>query len=411
MRHLAEHNILADNQHAFRKARSCETQLIITMHDLTKNLESNGTTDLAVLDFSKAFDVIPHLRLLMKLDYYGIRGKTKNWISSFLTKRFQRVVVNGTSSRWLPVLSGTPQGTVLGPHLFLLHINDIHEGLSSTTRLFADDCLLYKDIKTREDEISLQEDLAKMVKWSDTWGMKFNPKKCKTMRVTRRRNPGLTSYNILGTTLDETQDTKYLGINIQNDLRWNTQTKHATGKATRVLNFIRRNFHLSSPSTKEKLYSTLVRPHLDYAAAAWDPYTQKNITTIENVQKRAARFVTNTYGEDTSITAILDQLNWDTLQDRREFHRLTCLYKILNDQMDIDHTQFISSKSKRPRRGHNNQFIINHTKTDSYKNSFFPRTVKTWNKLDPRTIIKSSPASFKSALSHDSALSSNSITG
>ena len=124
-------------------------------------------------------------------------------------------------------------------------------------------------------------------------------------------------------------------------------------------------------------------------ATAWDPYTQKNITTIENVHKKAARFVTNTYGKDTSITAIFDQLNWDTLQDRRESHRLTCLYKILNGQMDIDHTKYISSKSKRPRGGHNNQFMIDHTKTDSHKNSLFPRTVKSWNKLDPCTIIKS----------------------
>jgi hypothetical protein len=123
MRHLSRHNILADNQHAFRKHRSCESQLILTTHDLAKNFDEKKTTDMAILDFSKAFDVIPHQRLLLKLDYYGIRSKTKNWISSFLTKRLQRVCVNGKSSEWQPVLSGTPQGTVLGPHLFLLHIN------------------------------------------------------------------------------------------------------------------------------------------------------------------------------------------------------------------------------------------------------------------------------------------------
>ena len=275
MRHLSSHNILADNQHAFRKHRSCESQLILTTNDLAKNLNDKKTTDMAVLDFSKAFDVIPHQRLLMKLDYYGIRSNTKRWISGFLTKRLQRVCVNGQCSYWSPVLSGTPQGTVLGPHLFLLHINDIHEKVTSTTRLFADDCLLYRPINSVEDEKALQEDLDTMVQWSQSWGMQFNPSKCKTMRFSRKRSPGTTSYNILGVTLEETQQTQYLGINIQNNLSWNSQTYHATGKATHVLNFLRRNFRHCSSAVKEKLYLTLVRPHLDYATASWDPFTVK----------------------------------------------------------------------------------------------------------------------------------------
>ena len=166
MKHLSKHGILSDHQHAFRKARSFETQLIVTNHDLTKNLDDKLTTDIAILDFAKAFDVMPHQRLLIKLDFYGIRSHAKNWISSFLTKRFQRVVLNGKSSDWSPVLSGAPQGTVLVPHLFLLHINNIHDGISSTIRLFADDCLVYNTIKSQKDEDSLQQDLHKLVSWA-----------------------------------------------------------------------------------------------------------------------------------------------------------------------------------------------------------------------------------------------------
>ena len=246
----------------------CESQLILTTNDLAKNFNDKKTTDMGVLDFSKAFDVIPHQRLLMKLDYYGIRSNTKRWISGFLTKRLQRVCVNGQCSDWSPVLSDTPQGTVLDPHLFLLHINNIHEKVTSTTRLFADDCLLYRPINSVEDEKALQEDLDTMVQWSQSWGMQFNPSKCKTMRVSRKRPPGTTSYNILGVTLEETQQTQYLGINIQTNLSWNSQTHRTTGKATRVLNFLRRNFHHCSSAVKEKLYLTLVRPHLDYATAS-----------------------------------------------------------------------------------------------------------------------------------------------
>ena len=401
MRHLAKHNVLAGNQHAFRKRRSCESQLILTTNDLAMNLDENNTTDMAVLDFSKAFDVIPHQRLLMKLDFYGIRRKNKQWISSFLTKRYQRVCVNGTSSKWLPVLSGTPQGTVLGPHLFLLHINDIHEKVTSTTRLFADDCLLYRPIKSAEDEIALQQDLDTMVQWSKSWGMQFNPSKCKTMRVSRKRSPGTASYKILGVALEETDHSTYLGINIQNDMRWNSQTHHATGKATRVLNFLRRNFHHSSSTIKEKLYLTLVRPHLDYATAAWDPYTSKNVSAIEKVQRRAARFVTNTYGWETSVTKLLNQLKWGSLKDRRETHRLTCLYKMINGQLDIDHKSYTNPKPDRRRRGHPNQFEIRHTRSDVYANSFFPRTVQTWNSLQCTTVDSTSPFSFKSAVTKE----------
>jgi hypothetical protein len=261
---------------------------------------------MAILDFSKAFDVIPHQRLLSKLEYYGIRSNTKDWISAFLTKRFQRVVVNGKTSDWVSVLSGTPQGTVLGPHLFLIHINDIHHNISSTTRLFADDCLVYRSIKTPEDAQILQNDLNTMVKWAETWGMKFNPKKCQTMRVTRRRDADVPTYNMLGEHLENADHCQYLGIKLQEDLRWNRQVDHASGKATKILNFIRRNFYHTSAATKEKLYLTLVRPHLDYASAAWDPYTSKNTKRLQIVQNRAARFVTNSYERDFSYYKVIE---------------------------------------------------------------------------------------------------------
>ncbi len=203
------------------------------------------------------------------------------------------------AGNWLPVLSGTPQGAVLGPHLFLLHINNIHEGVSSTTRLFADDCLIYKPVTCKADEEDFQSDLNKMVNWSTAWGMKFNPSKCKVMRLTRKRDPEPASYmyKMLGD-LEETKDSQYLGVYLQNDLRWNKQVNHTKNKATKVLNFLKRNFHHTSSSTKEKLYKSLVRPHLDYATAAWDPYTctSKNINHLEKVQNAAARFITNTCG-------------------------------------------------------------------------------------------------------------------
>jgi len=267
--------------------------------------------------------------------------------------------------------------------------------------LFADDCLVYNTINSAEDEHQLQMDLNKLVDWAQTWGMRFNPSKCKTMRITRKRNPGITNYSMMGVQLEETSNIQYLGVQIQRDLRWNMQTEHVTSKATRVLNFIRRNFYDCAPSIKEKLYHTLVRPHLDYATASWDPFTRKNIDNIERIQKRAARFVSGIYGKDTSITSILQNLQWDPLQVRRKSHRLTSFYKIVNGQLDINHSSFITPKITRNRRGHSIQFQQQRASTDAFANSFFIRTIPEWNQLLTTTVNQPSVNSFKSALHLD----------
>ena len=201
--------------------------------------------------------------------------------------------------------------------------------------------------------------------------------------------------------LEETQQqTQYLGINIQNNLSWNSQPHHSTGKATRVLNFLRRNFRHCSSAVKEKLYLTLVRPHLDYATGTslWDPFTVKNISSIEKVQRQAAHFATDTYGRDTSVTKLLNQLHWSALQVRREAHHLTCFYKMINNQLDIDYQSHIETRPNRQWQGHSNQFVIPAASTDVYANSYFPRTLRTWYNLQQTTINQTSPHLFKPAV-------------
>ena len=144
-------------------------------------MDEGYEVDLQIFDFSEAFDKVPHQRLLSKLNYYGIQGKTLAWINFWLTERFQRVVVDGEASSFVKVTSGVPQGTVLGRLMFLLFINDIHENLDSTLRLFADDALLYRPINTMNDTIILQNDIDKLVSWSKTWQMQFNVTKCHTI--------------------------------------------------------------------------------------------------------------------------------------------------------------------------------------------------------------------------------------
>jgi hypothetical protein len=170
-KHLERNKILTPLQHGFRSGHSCESQLIITMHDIMKSFDIKKQVDLVILDFSKAFDTVPHHKLLHKLTSYGIDGKINQWIKAFPTQRHQRVVVEGEFSSACTVDSGVPQGTVLGPLLFLCHINDLPKCVTSQVRLFADDCLLYRTITSMQDHLELQKDLDSLQQWARTWGM------------------------------------------------------------------------------------------------------------------------------------------------------------------------------------------------------------------------------------------------
>ena len=188
MAHLDANNILMDSQYGFRSKRSCKTQLLTFVDELLQSLPARGQIDLAILDFSKAFDVVPYARLLYKLELYGIKGATLRWISSFLHERTQRVVVDDQTSDEAPVTSGVPQGSVLGPILFLVYINNMPEYIKFSCRLFADDSIIYRVIQGLQDCATLRDDLDRLHQWELDWGMSFNPSKCNIMNVSKSLN-------------------------------------------------------------------------------------------------------------------------------------------------------------------------------------------------------------------------------
>ena len=188
-KHFANLNILYDLQHGFREKRSCETQLIMLIDEHSKNRQSRKQTDLILLDFSKAFDKVAHEKLLKTLDRYGIRGDTLLWMKNFLDNRKQSVVTNGTHSNNIPVSSGVPQGSVIGPILFLTYINDLPEQVRSRVTLLADDTALYLCIGNLSEANTLQEDLCKLELWEEAWNINFNPTKCQVLHVTRIKTP------------------------------------------------------------------------------------------------------------------------------------------------------------------------------------------------------------------------------
>ena len=238
MAHLEEYDILTESQHGFRSKRSTETQLLLTSFDFIKSLKRAKQTDVIIMDFAKAFDKVPHERLLMKLDYYGIRGQPQNWIRNFLTNRSQRVVLDGEGSSHTPVRSGVPHGTVLGPVLFLLFINDLPESVSSNVRLFADDCIMYQEVTTTTHCEELQQDLKNLEAWEEKWQMAFHPDKCKVLRMNRKRKPLLYDYTIHGHVMESPPHEKYLGVTMSSKATWDQHINNTTNKATQTLGFL-----------------------------------------------------------------------------------------------------------------------------------------------------------------------------
>ena len=401
MRHLEDNKILAPNQHGFRAKHSCETQLIELTDEITRNLDNSTQTDIIILDFAKAFDKVNHSLLIHKLHSYGITGKSNRWIKDFLADRQQSVVVHGCKSSKIQVRSGVPQGSVLGPCLFLAYINDLPSRVKSNTRLFADDTAVDRKIKSPNDAKSLQADLDALAKWEEEWDMSFHPDKCTVMHISRSRTKIETDYYLHGQKLEIVKSAKYLGVTLQDDGEWEDHITNIVNAGNKTLGFIRRNLRVNSISTKSLAYIMMVRPKLDNASPVWDPYKQDQIAKIEKVQRRAARVVVNRHRNTSSVSDMLSTLGWDTLERRRKDARLTLLYKLQNGTASI-HCPDLKpaiSRSRRTTTAHSKQLDRHFCKNDYRLNAFFPRTIKDWNSLPEEAVQATCHDTFRAKVS------------
>ncbi|MCW4309230.1 MAG: reverse transcriptase family protein [Candidatus Thiodiazotropha endolucinida] len=402
LRHLDDNSILTDCQHGFRARRSCETQLLTLVHELAESIDRRRQMDLIILDFSKAFDRVPHQRLLAKIHHYGVRGQTYNWIQSFLADRSQQVIVDGSTSDKAPVISGVPQGTVLGPLLFLLFINDLPDCVKAKTRLFADDCIIYQTIKSLEDCLQLQDDLNSLAEWEKKWGMLFHPEKCSTLRVTKSQSPVLYDYSLKGQILQAESQSKYLGVDLTSKLSWNTHIDRIVKKGNCMLGFLQRNLRINNQDTKASAYFTIVRPIVEYCSTVWNPHTSQAKDKIEMVQRRAARYATNRYRNKSSVTDMLETLSWETLETRRTKAQLTMMFKIFHGLVDIPAAAYLTPASTRTRALHSKKLRQYTTSSDALKYSFFPHTIISWNSLPASVAEAPDLVSFKRELSKSS---------
>ena len=308
MKHVDKYSILSNCQHGFCAGRSCETRLVTLQHDLAATLDKSLQTDMVVLDFSKAFDRVPHRRLLWKQHHYGIRGNTNQWITSFLLGRTQRVTVEGCSSDSVPDVSGVPQGSVLGPLLFLLFINDLPDKIISKTRLFADDCIVYRPIYILSDCAILKQDLNALAEWESKCGKEFHPLKCSVLRVSRSRSPISHLYKLKGHILTTENTTKYMGFDLQTTLSWKTHIDRISKKTNSMLGFLRSNLRSCSEDTKANTYFSMVRSNLECCSPVWNPHQKDQIRKLKMIQRRATRFTPNRYRNTSSVSSMLDHL-------------------------------------------------------------------------------------------------------
>ena len=388
---LVKHKLLNSSQHGFLKARSCLTNMLCFLEEITKWIDVGSPVDIIYLDFQKAFDKVPHQRLLLKLKAHGIGDSITDWIEQWLTDRRQRVVVDGEVSTWKSVLNGVPQGSVLGPILFLIYINDLDDSITSNVLKFADDTKLFIKVNTDGDKQHLQNDLDRLVKWSEKWQMLFNFGKCKCLH-TGHGNLNV-NYKMGDTVLGTTVKEKDLGVTISADMKVSEQCGIAASKGNQILGLIRRNITYKGKKLIIPLYKAIVRPHLEYCIQAWRPYRKKDIDTLERIQRRATKMIPEL--RDLSYEECLKECGLTTLETRRLRGDQIEVFKILNGYENIDRNMFFSLKKDSRTRGYEVKLVKDQCRLDIRKHSFSQRTINEWNKLSTDCVTASSVNMFK----------------
>ena len=395
--HMIDLSLYSECQHGFRKGRSCATQLLEVLEDCTKFMDEGNSFDIIYLDFKKAFDSVPHKRLLIKLESYGITGNVLKWVGSFLSNRIQKVKVKDAISDEAAVLSGIPQGSVLGPILFTIYINDLPDNVSSACKIFADDTKLYS---TTDNHANLQIDINHLTEWSEKWQLLFNASKCKVVHY-GHNNPK-TVYNIVSNgiyvDIEECQEERDLGVLFDQQLKFDRHIQSAINKANKMLGIIKRSFSYLDSDMLIRLYKALVRPHLEYCNVIWSPLLKRQSVSIEKVQRRATKLITNI--RDLNYGQRLAALGLPSLKFRRLRGDLIQCYKIINKIDDVDVNNFFHFLPHSLTRNSANKVFIKYSRTNIRKNVFSNRVAPFWNSLPDGVKFTDSINSFKNLLEH-----------
>ena len=390
--HIENNGLIEDSQHGFRRGRSTATNLIEFLNVTTGWNDNGNCFDVIYLDFSKAFDVVCHKRLLVKLEAIGVGGNVIKWIQDWISKRRQRVVVDGKFSEWADVVSSVIQGSVLGGILFDIFVGDIDDAiLIAIIKKFADDTKLAMRIKNAEDARQMQENLDRICGWAERWKMSFNAKKCKVMHFGRQNIR--YGYTMNGVAIEEVKEEKDLGVWMEEDLRPSKQCQVAAQSANWALGQLSRAFHFRKASCIVPLYKTFVRPKLEHAVTAWSPWTEGDRETLEKVQRRLIRLISDKKGD--SYEERLDSVGLTTLVERRDRGDMIETFRTIQGVNRVDRTnwfQFRDSTNTRATRAtvsvtdgeqnrRENVLFMGNVRLDTRKNFFTVRVISRWNNI------------------------------
>ncbi len=329
------HIILSRFQHGFKAKSSTITQLLETFNEWTLALKDKFLIDVIYLDFAKAFDTVSHQKLLYKLEKYGVSGKFLKWIKEFLVGREIKVVINNSVSKSFPVRSSVPQGSVLGPFLFLVYINDIVDCVKfSQIRLFADDIKLFVKSSSKDYHIQtlrLQQDLDRIHSWSQDWQLQLSNHKCEVLHIRNHSKELICKYKLGNNVLATTELVRDLGVYISHDLKFSKHCEITAKKAMRVTSLIFRTFNSNSRNNFLRAYKSYVRPILEYASAVWNPYLQNDINILEKVQQNfTRRLFYKCKLLPVGYEHRLNYLGLERLKDRRDKIDLYECFKIIH---------------------------------------------------------------------------------
>lgn len=382
------HNTILPQQHGFVRRRSTITNLIVYVSDLFDNMDSNEQSDSVYTDFRKAFDRVDHKILLEKIAYNGIHGNLWRWFKSYITNRTQKVVINGYDSDVISITSGVPQGSILGPLLFILFINDINDCfLNCNYLLYADDLKLYRTIKDSSDHQSFQEDLDRFSEYCRINNLALSLDKCKCITFTKKRLPSIFDYTLCGSKLHRVQKITDLGVTLDSKLTLDIHVDNICSKAYKMYGFVMRSGNeFRRPSTFLHLFKSLIRSQLEYAVAIWDPLYEKYSDYLEKVQKKFLRCMHfKCYRSRAPYDVILDKYGMISLKKRRLQLQAMLLYDLCQsryDCMDIIHKISYSVPVRPSIRTCriNRLFAHTRTRTNAGKRSPMYRLTDTYNK-------------------------------
>lgn len=391
---LEENRLLSPTQFGFREGSSTVTNLISFYDRVTEILqERDGWVDCVYLDIKKAFDRVPHERLMWKLENYGgVKGKTLEWMRDYLQGRQMRTMIRNKFSTWKRVTSGVPQGAVLAPIMFLVYINDMGEGINSYMNMFADDAKMMRHIKSEQNCRELQRDLDKIKQWSEKWKLDFNTKKCHVIEMGTSKNRPHWQYKLGDDIIEKSKKEKDLGIIINEDLSPESHINKIVGETYGLLNRIKIAFNYLDAEMLAKIIKVMIRPRLEYAATVWSPHHKKHINKLEKVQRAATRMIPELRGLNYEERLI--SLKLTTLEKRRERGDMIMMYKCTREIEKIDRENFIIRDEGRT-RGHSYKVKKGRCMGDVRKYGFPYRSIDKWNSLGEEVVCARSIHKFK----------------